>query len=188
MSTSHPTPGTRRRLTGKRADTVRRLGTATVEALRESRYGDLTVQDVARRAGVTRATAYIYFSSKEHLIAEEYLRRLSEVTIDLPEDGLEDRVIATLRGLALAVGDEPDFGRAASRALQSDDPEVDELRLQLYTEIRDRLTEATGPDTDPGLIDLLELIYTGAIVRAGTGHVSYESVADTIAEAARRVL
>ncbi|WP_258008604.1 helix-turn-helix domain-containing protein, partial [Rhodococcus sp. ENV425] len=57
---------TRRRLTEKQADTVDRLTRAAVEVLREEGFAGLTVRNVAARAGVAPATAYTYFSSKEH--------------------------------------------------------------------------------------------------------------------------
>ncbi len=40
--------------------------------LRETSYADLTVRAVAKRANVAPATAYTYFSSKNHLVAEVY--------------------------------------------------------------------------------------------------------------------
>ena len=68
---------TRRRLSGKRADTVRRLSEPRSRCCGEVGYHDLTLQAVAARAGAARATAYTYFSSKDHLIAEVYWRRLA---------------------------------------------------------------------------------------------------------------
>ena len=53
--------------------------TAGVEMLRESSYADLTVRAVAARAKVAPATAYTYFSSKNHLIAEVYLDLIQQV-------------------------------------------------------------------------------------------------------------
>ncbi len=47
--------------------------------LRESSYADLTVRAVAARAKVAPATAYTYFSSKNHLIAEVYLDLVRQV-------------------------------------------------------------------------------------------------------------
>ena len=47
--------------------------------LRESSYADLTVRAVAARAKVAPATAYTYFSSKNHLIAEVYLDLIRRV-------------------------------------------------------------------------------------------------------------
>ena len=41
-----------------------------------ARLRRLTVRNVARRAGVAPATAYTYFASKDHLVAEVFWRRL----------------------------------------------------------------------------------------------------------------
>ncbi|GII05114.1 TetR/AcrR family transcriptional regulator [Planobispora takensis] len=68
---------TRRRLTERQADTVRRLTEAAVEEIRETGFDGLTVRNVARRAGVAPATAYTYFASKNHLVTEVFWRRLS---------------------------------------------------------------------------------------------------------------
>src|ERR1700752_866314 len=68
---------TRRRLTAKQADTVDRLGRAAVDLLSRDGFAGLTVRRVAAEAGVGAATAYTYFSSKEHLVAEVFWRRLA---------------------------------------------------------------------------------------------------------------
>ena len=49
---------------------------ATGEEVEEVGYAGLTVRNVARRAGVAPATAYNYFSSKDHLLAEVLWRRM----------------------------------------------------------------------------------------------------------------
>ena len=53
------------------------LTEAAVAELIETGYAALTVRNVARRAGVAPATAYTYFASKEHLVAEVFWRRFS---------------------------------------------------------------------------------------------------------------
>jgi AcrR family transcriptional regulator len=67
----------RRRLSTKRSLTVDRLTDAAVDELHATGYSALTVRAVAARCGVAPATAYNYFSSKEHLIAEVFWRRIS---------------------------------------------------------------------------------------------------------------
>ena len=69
---------TRRCLTAKQAETVERLGQAAVKVLGREGFAGLTVRRVAAEAGVGAATAYTYFSSKEHLVAEVFWRRLAE--------------------------------------------------------------------------------------------------------------
>ena len=78
--------------------------------LRESSYADLTVRAVAARAKVAPATAYTYFSSKNHLIAEVYLDLIRKVDYFTDvNDTTSSRVEKTLRAMALTVADEFSF-------------------------------------------------------------------------------
>lgn len=70
-------PG-RRALAGRSPETVDRLLSAGLEVLREKGYDQLSMREVCRRAELTHATAYGYFSAKQHLIAEAYRRRIDE--------------------------------------------------------------------------------------------------------------
>ncbi|MGH3678197.1 MAG: TetR/AcrR family transcriptional regulator [Mycobacterium sp.] len=180
---------TRRRLTAKQADTVERLGKAAVEILTRDGFAGLTVRRVAAEAGVGAATAYTYFSSKEHLVAEVFWRRLAAAPLAPPES--EDpatRVIEVLRRIALLVADEPEFAGAVTTALLGRDPDVEVLRLRIGRDIHDRLTAALGEGRDPDVIESLELLYAGALVRAGMGYGSYADIADRLEKSARLML
>ena len=180
---------TRRRLTAKQADTVDRLGRAAVELLRREGFTGLTVRRVAAEAGVGAATAYTYFSSKEHLVAEVFWRRLAGSP---PAEHVSaepaTRVIDVLRHIALLVADEPEFAGAVTTALLGRDPDVEVLRLRIGRDIRDRLTAALGTDVDPDVIDSLEMLYSGALVRAGMGYASYVEIAERLEKSARLIL
>lgn len=63
----------------RQEETFRKVLRAGMEMMRESSYADLTVRAVAARAKVAPATAYTYFSSKNHLIAEVYLDLMRQV-------------------------------------------------------------------------------------------------------------
>jgi TetR/AcrR family transcriptional regulator, cholesterol catabolism regulator len=180
---------TRRRLTAKQAYTVERLGRAAVELLRREGFAGLTVRRVAAEAGVGAATAYTYFSSKEHLVAEVFWRRLAAAppTEHESADGAT-RVIEVLRHIALLVADEPEFASAVTNALLGKDPDVEVLRLRIGRVIRDRLAAALEPNTDPDVVDSLELLYAGALVRAGMGYASYADIAHRLERSARLIL
>jgi AcrR family transcriptional regulator len=180
---------TRRRLSGKRADTVRRLGRATVEVLREVGYHDLTLQAVAAQAGVARATAYTYFSSKDHLIAEVYWRRLAmEQPPESSSADVKTRVIAVLRRLAFLIADEPALAYAIRVVINSSDPDVELLRAEIIKHTHELISAAVADDADEETVSLLELVYSGAMVRAGAGRASYADVADQLELAVRRIL
>ncbi len=177
---------TRRRLTAKQAETVDRLGQAAIEVLSREGFSGLTIRMVAAEAGLGAATAYTYFSSKEHLVAEVFWRRLASSPVP-PTDSADPavRVIAVLRHIALLVGDEPELAGAVTNALLGKDPEVVHLRLQIGREIHQRLLAALGPDCAPDVVESLELLYAGALVRAGMGYASYAQIADRLEASAR---
>jgi len=93
-----------------------------------------------------------------------------------------------LRHIALFVADEPEFAVAVTNALLGKEPDVDVLRQRIGRDIRDRLAAALGPDTDPDVIDSLEMLYSGALVRAGMGYASYADIAARLEKSARLIL
>lgn len=186
--------GTRRRLSTRQARTVEALVAAAVDELRGVGYEGLTVRNVARRAGVAPATAYTYFVSKDHLVTEVFWRRL-HVLPETDVGGRHDpgtRVAATLADLALLVADEPDLAAACSVAMLAPDPDVALLRDRIGAEIHRRLSRALGEHADPVVLSTLELAMSGAMLRAGMGHLRYDelpallaAVADLVMEAPR---
>lgn len=189
------TEPTRRRLTERQAETVRRLTDAAIEEVRATGYEGLTVRNVARRAGVAPATAYTYFTSKNHLVTEVFWRRLSALPPVRDDDGpVRERVVGVLREIALLVSDEPQLAGACTAAMLGTDPDVSELRLRIGVAIRGRLlaafrsTEQTCTADDHRKLAALELAYAGALVHAGMGYTSYAKMADRLAEIAEFIV
>ena len=180
---------TRRRLTAQQADTVAKLTDAAVVVLRTDGFDGLTVRSVAKLAGVAPATAYTYFSSKSHLVAEVFWRRLADGVAE-PDMSLSptDRVVELLRSIALVVTGDGDIGGAVTVALLGSDPDVEHLRLRIAQEINRRLAEALGPEADPAVVETLELLYAGALVRAGMGYASYQQIAELLEQSTRMLL
>ncbi len=160
---------------------MRRLVHAALETLRESSYADLTVRAVAARAHVAPATAYTYFSSKNHLVAEVYLDLVRHVPLftDVNETRVS-RVQQALRSLALVVADEPEVAAACTTALLSNDAAVRPVREQIGAEIHQRIKSALGPGVDPRTVSALEISYFGALVHAGSGVLTYRQIADRL--------
>ncbi|RFZ54231.1 HTH-type transcriptional regulator BetI [Mycobacterium marinum] len=164
---------------------------AGMDTLRASSYPDLTVRMVAARAGVSPATAYTYFSSKNHLIAEVYLDLVRKVPFFTDVNvAMRDRVVQALRHLALVVADEPEVGAACTAALLGGgaDPAVRAVRDQIGAEIHRRIASAIGPGAQPGTIAALEMAFFGALVHAGSGEFTYHEVADRLADVAVLIL
>ncbi|MEU3012080.1 TetR/AcrR family transcriptional regulator [Nocardia asteroides] len=181
---------TRRRLTEKQADTVDRLTRAAVEVITREGYAATTVRMVAAAAGVGTATAYTYFSSKEHLVAEVFWRRLLQLpAVEFTEgQTAAERVVTTLRQVSLIVGDEAELAGAVTSALLGQDPDVAHLRLRIGLEIRQRIEGALGPEPDVAVLESFEMLYAGALVRAGMGYGSYSEMADRIEKTVHLIL
>ncbi|MCU1499606.1 MAG: TetR family transcriptional regulator [Acidimicrobiales bacterium] len=180
-----PTAATRRHLSDRQARTVHKLTEAAVAELIDGGYPALTVRNVAKRAGVAPATAYTYFGSKEHLVAEVFWRRF-EAQVPRPPDRRRSpatRATAVLLDFALVVADETELAAACTVALLADDPEVRELRVCIGVEMHRRLSEALG-DVAPPVLQTLELATTGALLQVGTGHLAYDAVPDLLAAVA----
>jgi AcrR family transcriptional regulator len=176
-----PTDLGERRRNRRQEETVRKVLDAAVEMLRESSYSDLTMRAVAARAGVAPATAYTYFSSKNALIAEVYLRLVRDVPVFTDVNhSTQQRVTAQLRELALLVADEPELAAAATTALMGDEPEVRVVRDKIGLEVRRRISSALGPGAWPEVLTTLEMIFYGALVQAGTKSLTYYQMADRL--------
>lgn len=181
------TEPTRRRLTQRQADTVRRLTDAAVEEVRQAGYENFSVRDVARRAEVGAATAYTYFASKDHMLAEVFWRRLRALPpVDTSEPSVKVRVIGVLTELALLVSGEPELAQGCTAAMFGTDPDVRQLRIKIGMEIRKRIAVAAGPGNP--VTGVLELAYFGAMVQAGLGYSTYGRVADRLAETVELIM
>ena len=167
----------------RQEETFRKVLAAGIETLRENSYADLTVRAVAARAKVAPATAYTYFSSKNHLIAEVYLDLVQRVPYftDVNEP-MQTRVDKALRHLALVVANEPEVAAACTTALLSGggDPAVRSARDRIGTEIHRRITSAIGPDADARTVSALEMTFFGALVNAASGAFTYHQIADRL--------
>jgi AcrR family transcriptional regulator len=176
----------RRQLTERQAEVVRRLTEAALREIRAKGYEGLTVRNVAARAGVAAATAYTYFASKDHLVAELFwsrLRALREPRVERRRAPAA-RVRAALGQVTSFLAAEPALASATTTALLAADPDVKHLRNIIGAEIRRRLAAALGDDHDPAVLGALELAVAGAMVQAGTGHLSYEDLPERIGEVA----
>ena len=175
---------TRRRLTERQ---VQQLVDATAAEVDEDGYAGLTVRNVARRAGVAPATAYNYFSSKDHLLAELLWRRMAALPpVDITSDGpMVDRLAKTVQMMVLLTTESPDLVGACTTALLSATPDVKHLRDRIGAVIHQRIVAALGPGFDPTIVRVLETTYSGALLMAGMGHMTYAEVPGFVAEAAR---
>jgi AcrR family transcriptional regulator len=184
---AHGFEATRRRLTPRQAEVVVQLVGATETAIEEVGYSGLTVRMVARRAGVAPATAYNYFSSKDHLLAEVLWRRMRALPpVDSSADrSVDQRLSDAVRAMVLFTTESPALVDACTVALLSPSPDVKHLRDRIGAQIHRRLAAALGPGVDPLVVRVLETSFSGALLTAGMGHMSSSDIPEFLAGAAR---
>lgn len=171
----------RQGLRARQAETVERLLVAGLEELRTVGHEALTVRTVAHRAGVSPATAYTYLASKNHLFAELFWRFLAE------DEGREpagadpvERLQSVTRHLAARLAGAPELAAAVTPALLGTDPDVERLRLRIGGEFVRRFRAAVGPDVDASVVEAVTLAFSGALLQAGMGLMTYTEMGERL--------
>jgi AcrR family transcriptional regulator len=160
---------------------VDRLLAAGTEELRAVGVDGLTIRTVAMRAGVSSATAYTYFASKNHLYAELFWRRLTAEPFAPAGKTAEARAQSVGHAMTDLLEDAPEVAAGARSALLGTDPDVVRLRLRIGTEFVHRFEQALGPDhAEPTVVDALTLAFTGALLQAGMGLTTYAEMRDRL--------
>ncbi|MDV6014093.1 TetR/AcrR family transcriptional regulator [Haloechinothrix sp. LS1_15] len=176
----------RRIVDGRRASTVQRLLDAALEEIRAVEYGDLSVRSVAKRADVSPATAYTYFSSKDHLISSVVWRRVQEVAASFA-DGADGAELPTIvRSITDVFAQEPELSRACTSALLADDPEVARLRDEIGAACAQSLSSALPPMPSTA-VDSITMAFVGGLLLAGMGYMPFEAIADRLNETAEQL-
>ena len=171
----------RRELNARQAGTVEKLLAAAVEELTAVGVDGLTIRTVALRAGVSSATAYTYFSSKNHLFAELFLRHVMEQDRPRPEgDDPLARVQSLIHHIASRLAAAPEVAAGATMALLTNDLDVNRLRLRIGAEFYAGFQEAIGGSPDPDLVDTLVLAFSGALLQAGMGLMTYTEMGERL--------
>jgi AcrR family transcriptional regulator len=189
MSSPVSVNATRRQLNSRQAETVERVAAAAQEELRVVGFEEMTIRSVASRAAVAPATAYTYFSSKNHLVAEIFWRRLSERPhIEATKESPLERVNAVFQDLATFLAGEPELAAATTAALLGAEPDVKHLQAMIGREIDTRIVNALGPTVSADVKDALSLAWAGAMLQAGLGHARFEQMGDRLARVATALM
>ncbi len=188
--------GTARELNARQAETHARLVDAALGEVRAVGYDALTVRSVAARAEVAPATAYTYFASKNHLVAEAFWRELRHrprTAVERDGATARDRVAAVFADLAGFLADEATLASAVTVALLGTEPDTRRLRRVIGTEINDRIADALGARPvehadGAARLEVLALAWSGAMLQAGMGHTTYAQMGEQLVRVTDLVL
>ncbi len=184
-----------------------RILDAAGELLLTFGYRKVTIDDVARRAGVGKGTVYLHWTSKLELFATVLIRDGAAIVVDqlaaLREDPAQIRLHRTMRGLFLLV-----MHRPLARAFYTGDTEVlgalgtdTKIGLQVAADkaammprylsaLYDHGLLADDPAADSGLMYRLYAAVTGFFLLErlvpAVADVDLEGKADALATTVRR--
>jgi AcrR family transcriptional regulator len=86
---------------------------AASELLEERDVADITVCDVAERAGTSKATIYRWWDSREAVVLDAYVSKLSQAAVRVPHTGsLHADLLALLRARVRRWRAHPELGRS----------------------------------------------------------------------------
>jgi AcrR family transcriptional regulator len=178
----------RRGLNTRQRATVEKIFEAAETFLTDHDYEDLTLRLVAADAGVSAATVYTYFSSKNHLCAGVFCRYVLTAGSPALEGDTLARVQQVVRYFSDTIAGAPMLASAATRSLLASEPDVAELRLSLGVHWVSVFRQALGEAATPELSEALLLSFSGALLHAGMGALAYEDLGDHLARAVETVL
>lgn len=157
---------------------------ATAELLDERRYGELTMEAIAKRAGVAKQTLYKWWPSRARIVMEAYRERVGD-TIRIADTGklerdLERIVVETAVGLRREGDGQHGLGAVLAGLIADaqDDPELlEEFRTTYFAPRRARvaalLEGAIARGELPPVADMelvLDSIYGPLWIRLLVGH------------------
>ena len=183
---NRPVSVPRRGLNDKQAATVERLYAEAMTLLKEVGHEELSMRAVGQRAGVSPATVYTYFSSKDHLYAELFWRVIEQdgaiqLTAPTPMGRLQELV----RHLAEVVAGVPELTSAVHKSLLAGDPEVHRVRADIGLWCTEQFRDAVGREArlPPQIVMTLSFALTGALLQSRMGAFGYDELGDHLVDA-----
>lgn len=185
-----------RALTPRQAATRDELRAAAIRLVSSEPFDEVTMRDIAREAGVSPATAYTYYGSKEHVLAEAYVEFVEALTDRLrtrPPGGATtlDRVRSVIRRATSGVGDSPELATAFARAMASSDASVAMIRPRVEHSFRDWLDLAIGEREladRAAIVRTLELVLYASMISRANGQMTTDQMRATLDDTARLLL
>jgi len=186
----------RRPLRADALATRRRIIEGAVELARHESSDAITMRDIARSSGVSTATAYTYFASKEHVYAEAYLEGVHTLTESLrarPPTGATaaDRVAALLRRAVRGAAATGEVVQATAISLASSDPAVAPLRPMVdeaFEEWMDLALAGAVIADRADVVKLLQLTMFAAFVAVAHARLSLAESGRLLELAVRRLV
>ncbi len=183
----------RRTLDARQVDVRTRILQAARQLINEQGHEAVGMEMIAATAGVSRATMYRYFASKEHVVCDAALawghELAARIPAAIPTDAAPDTAIdvAIEQVVREAATDLP-MVRATMSSVLALGPVADEFRLG----VRQMFSALTAGTEVPNELDasltLLGRVFFADLALLSVGDITIEQCLDELRTAARRIL
>lgn len=172
-----------------------RLLQAARELIREHGHEAVGMELIAKTAGVSRATTYRYFASKEHVVCEAALAWGHDVAARIPQaiaataEPVSAIDVAIEQVVQEAASDLP-MVRATMASVLAQGPVADEFRLgvrEMFRALLAGAVEDMSVSLDPSMT-LLGRVFFADLALLGVGDITVEQCIEELRTAARRLL
>lgn len=162
---------------------------SAVELLRELPFDAVTIGAVAERAAVPARTAAELLPTQSDMIVEICLRRIRGIALSIDDThGSITRVAVQLSRMMLVISEEPAVASACAAVFLHSGSVADRAREQIGLEIHRLIATAMGPGSWPEVITTLELVFSGALIQAAAGAMTFQRAADRVETAVSLIL
>jgi AcrR family transcriptional regulator len=180
---------------GTREGDIRRRAIEATRALAaEGGYDSVQMRDVVRMSGLSSATIYRHFSSKDHLLAathQDWIESLERSPAAKPRGAdAAERVGAILGDTCKAMGRNPRLAEALIHALGSSDPGVKDCHRETNRIMHGMFREAVGDEVADAdeFIRLIGVAWEGALFSWAFGRMSMDDVERTVRRSAQLLI
>lgn len=183
----------RRTLDARQVDVRTRILHAARQLINEQGHETVGMEAIAATAGVSRATMYRYFASKEHVVCDAALAWGHELAARIPQAiaaaaGPETAIdVAIDQVVREAVSDLP-MVRATMSSVLALGPVADEFRLGVREMFKALTAGADVPAELDASMTLLGRVFFADLALLSVGDITIEACVDELRTAAQRIL
>src|ERR1700733_1212579 len=183
-------PASPRVLTEGQLARRQRIIDAGLVLLERNEYDRIQIKDVAEEAGVALGTLYHYFSSKEHLFAEVWVKWAATLRASLtrrPPLGLtpREKLTVALHRSVRAFQHQPQLARLLASLELSSDPfatEIIERLDQTTTSVYLELLDGVEPNRARTIVRTMDAVLDSQLRSWSAGRLSITGVYDYVSE------
>jgi TetR/AcrR family transcriptional regulator, cholesterol catabolism regulator len=186
-----------RTLDARQLDVRARLLSAARELIREHGHEGVGMELIATTAGVSRATTYRYFASKEHVVCEAALAWGHDVAARIPQaivaaTGPVAAIDVAIEQVVREAASDLPMVRATMASVLAQGPVADEFRLgvrEMFLALMDGAVEdvPASLSLDP-VMTLLGRVFFADLALLGVGDITVEQCITELRLAAQRLL